>query len=87
MTYFLTELVVYASKQLKENTLGNINNSREHNIMKPIFITGIAFQLFESCKGPGHRLYHVHPKGVSRQQETNLAGDCPLPPLGGRSRS
>lgn len=87
MTYFLTELVVYASKQLKENTLGNINNACEHSIMKPVFVNGIAFQLFESCKGPGCRLYHVQPKRASRQRETNLAGDCPLLPLGGWSRS
>lgn len=66
---------MYASKQLKENALEIINNACEHSIMKPIFITGIAFQLFESCKGPGCRVYHVQPKGVSRQQETNLAGD------------
>lgn len=57
MAYFLMELVTYVSKQLEENTLGNINNSHEYNIMKPIFITGIhPFRLFKRYKGPGYRL-------------------------------
>lgn len=48
---------MYASKQLEEYTLGNINNSSEYNIMKAIFITEIHdFQLFKRYKGPGYRL-------------------------------
>lgn len=58
MTYFLIELVMYASKQLEKNILGNINNTHEYNVMKPIFITGIhAFRLFKNYKGPGYRLH------------------------------
>lgn len=60
MTYFLIELVMYASKQLEENTLGNINSAHEYNIMKPIFITGIhAFRLFKRYKERGYKLYRV----------------------------
>jgi len=51
------ELVMYASKQREENTLGNINNTHEYNVMKPIFITGIhAFRLFKRYKAPGYKL-------------------------------
>ena len=57
MRYFLMELVMYASKQREENTLGNINNTHEYNVMKPIFITGIhAFRLFKRYKAPGYKL-------------------------------
>lgn len=81
------KMMMHASKQLKGNTLGDINNAHEYNIMKPVFIMGIhAFLLFKRHKGLEYRLYRVSAWRELPDCLTTIA-DTSLLPLGGPRQS